>query len=89
MIEVPWSERPWSDHARRALAELVATGNDFTADDLIALVGTHAPNGTNNTIGSVIGAARKRGEIVAVGTVKSTQPRRRGGMVRLWAPVTR
>lgn len=79
---------PWGQRAREALRDLAASGASFTADDLIARVGhpdkSHAPNARNNSIGSLFREASTSNLIVAVGVQKSTQPERKGGMVRIW-----
>ncbi len=78
----------WRVEAQRALAVLAASGQKFTADDLVAQVGMpdngHKPNGRNNAIGSVFGEATSEKLIVAVGVTRSTTPTRKGGMVRIW-----
>ena len=78
----------WKFRAAAALADLAASGRPFDSDDLLKIVGhpdeNHAANGRNNAIGSVFREASTAGLIVPVGTRQSTQPRRKGGLVRLW-----
>lgn len=78
----------WADCADAALIILAGSGREFDSDDLIAAVGhpdpSHGANGGNSAIGSAFQRASRRGVIVAVGVRKSTQPHRKGGMVRIW-----
>lgn len=58
------------------------SGETFTADDLYARVRhlTSSPN----ALGALIGAAARRGEIVAVGVDTSKRPSRHSGLQRIW-----
>jgi hypothetical protein len=85
----PCSSQPsWRVRAERALHDLAATGRPFTADDLIGMVGhpddSHQANAGNNQIGAVFRDAAKEGLIVGTGYARSRQPRRKGGMIRVW-----
>jgi hypothetical protein len=79
----------WQLDAERALGELIAAGDPFTADDLIARCGHpdpgHSPNARNNGVGTLFREAAKAGRIVDTGRhVRSTTPSRKGGMIRVW-----
>ena len=75
--------------AMKALGELARSGHAFTADDLVAKVGhpdlDHEANGRNSVIGSLFRQAHRAGLIEPTGdTRQSTQPHRKGGLVRVW-----
>lgn len=78
----------WINQAEDAMRQLIAGGEPFSADDLLARVGSpdaeHAANGRNSTIGSLFGRYSAGGLIVAVGVAASQAPTRRGGMIRVW-----
>ena len=79
-----WHSRAWT-----ALHELAATGDPFTADDLIDRVGppdqSHRANSRNSSIGGLFSQAASDGWIVSDGrVVRSRQPHRKGGAVRVW-----
>lgn len=83
----------WSVEAGNALAGLAADGREFTADDLIALVGLPKdsdPN-ANNAVGALFSGARARGliEVVMVDaitpkTVKSKRALGHARRVSVW-----
>jgi len=77
----------WRARARWWIREL-DNGQWFTSDDLLEVMGSpdeaHAANGRNNLIGSVFGESHRAGEIKPVGVAQSKQPRRKGGLVRVW-----
>lgn len=82
----------WIEEAKCALRLLIDSGKEFTADDVVDLVGGypdghHDRNGRNNAMGAVFTWARTEGLIEAVGVAKSRQPHRRGGMIRVWEGV--
>ena len=68
--------------------DMVRCGDPFSADDLRDTVGepdtSSAPNGKNNSIGSVFREYSAMGVIEAIGVEKSTTPTRKGGMIRIW-----
>jgi hypothetical protein len=74
----------------RRLAELVADGVDFTADDVTAngtvtLDGDHSANGEQNGIGGLFNRASRRGLIEFTGAIaRSKAPHRKGGTIRVW-----
>lgn len=78
----------WKEAADEALRELAATGDQFSADDLVERIGppdlTRTPNGRNNSIGAVFSRARHAGLIEVVGYTRSTTPTRKGGLIRVW-----
>lgn len=84
-----WRERAWA-----ALADLAATNDGFTADDLLDRVGppddSHSPNGSNSAIGSLFRQAAAARLIESDGrVVQSRQPHRKGGAVRVWHGIQR
>lgn len=74
----------------RRLAELIAAGDPFSADDVtgdgaVTLDAGHGPNGAQNGIGAMINSAARRRLIVFTGDVtRSRAPHRKGGLQRLW-----
>lgn len=72
----------WSPAATRALRDLAATGEGFTADDVVARVGL--PRGTaqnaNNALGGLFAGASRAGLIVRTGDM--VESRRREGHAR-------
>jgi hypothetical protein len=78
----------WRERAEAELLRLADSGESFTADDLIAVVGqpdsAHAPNGANSAIGSLFRTAHALKWITPIGVKASRQPRRKGGMIRVW-----
>ena len=83
----------WSTRAERELRRLIDADVEFSSDDLEAAVGHpdagHSANGANNAIGTLFRAAKAAGRIEAVGVRQSTQPHRKGGMVRVWRRTAR
>lgn len=79
------TEDTWRAYARHELEVLARTGLDFTADDLVKVIG--APDHPNR-IGAAFLSARKAQIIEPTGTVvPSTTPSRHGGVVRVWRGV--
>ena len=78
----------WREAAEEALDELIESGEEFCADDLIAVVEqpdlTHAPNSRNNAIGAIFREASVNRRIEMVGTRCSSTPTRKGGLIRVW-----
>jgi hypothetical protein len=74
------------------LRELILEGVEFTADDLTAnglytANGDHAPNGSQNAIGSAFRRWHAQLLIEPTGqVVASRAPHRKGGMIRVWRP---
>ncbi len=75
----------------RRLAQLIMLGDPFSADDLtdggrIMLDPSGEANAGQNGVGAMVNAAARDGRIVFTGrTVKSSAPRRKGGLIRVWA----
>jgi hypothetical protein len=74
---------------QEAIAELARSGRIFTSDDVYPLIDIpdpeHRPNGKNNQIGMAFRHAHRLGVIrPIIGVRQSTQPSRKGGMVRQW-----
>ncbi len=74
---------PWKLAAERALADLAASGREWTSDDLLERVGLPIAS-SRNTVGAVIQAAVKRGDIEPVGYTQSTRPSAHGRVIRVW-----
>ena len=86
------SDEPWSIRAWRALHDLIAVGEPFTADEMADRVGypddAHTPNAGNSAIGALFRQARAQGLIKLNGKVrKSRQPHRKGGLNQEWIGV--
>lgn len=79
----------------RRLAWFVVQPQPFTADDLtdngqIAIDPSHAANGAQSGIGSLIQwAARERLIEWTGAVVKSKAPKRKGGAIRVWSGTTK
>jgi CTP:molybdopterin cytidylyltransferase MocA len=79
--------QPWQARASVALDRLVATGEWFTADDLVRLVGVpDADHGQNrsNAVGSFFSHAARRGVIVRVGFRPSVRVMGHARTVSVW-----
>ena len=77
----------WLSCAEAALAVLVASGREFTADDIRAL-GVPDPD-IPNRWGSLMAAAKARGDIIWVGFGVSHSPSRNGGYLMRWQGIPR
>jgi NAD(P)-dependent dehydrogenase (short-subunit alcohol dehydrogenase family) len=73
--------REWADVGWDELDLLARSGRLFTADDLIAEVGS-APS--PSAIGALFRQASRIGLIECVGTTTSVRISRHGGLTRLW-----
>lgn len=73
----------WKRVAEKRLAELAATGREFTAEDLRERVG-HPLGSHDNSMGPLFGAAARRGEIVHVGYQQATRPEAHARILRVW-----
>jgi hypothetical protein len=71
----------WKDAADAAIAQLAASGVEFTADDIRAICG---PPSRPNAVGSRFQAAARRGLIRMVGTRIATRPSLQSCLVRVW-----
>ena len=78
----------WREEAIEAGKTLARSGDPYTADDLIEAVGLpdehHSPNGRNNAVGSIFRELKASGWIEEVGTARSRQPKRKGGLILVW-----
>jgi hypothetical protein len=79
-----WRQRAWL-----VLCELAASGDEFTADDVLDRAGhpddRHEANSANSAIGSLFRRAASEGRIMQAGrTVRSRQPHRKGGAIQVW-----
>lgn len=87
-IQLTLTPPDWRTWAMTEIERLARTGLPFTSDDLLDAVGhpdmSHAPNGGNNLIGSVMREAKQRGLIEAIRYRPARQQHRKGGIVRLW-----
>lgn len=79
--------QPWPVVAAAWIDDRPA-GAAFSADDLVSAVGLpRGPGGLNAAVGAVIGAARRRGLIRAIGWEASTRAATHGRAVRVWERV--
>ena len=83
----------WRARALAAGIMLADTGQPFTSDDIIDRVGPpdpdHTANGANNTVGSIFRQLANDGVIETDGrVVRSRQPHRKGGAIRVWRGTT-
>jgi hypothetical protein len=77
-------DRAWGEAAAEALEQLVADGLEFTADDLLQLVGQPSSPGA---VGGVFKKAANAGLITCVGVTTSQRISRHGGLQRVWIGV--
>jgi len=66
---------PWKLRALDVLEDLAASGEPFTADDLVAVTGlpeSSTPN-ANNAVGAVFNAVARRGLIVKTGAYRKSR----------------
>jgi hypothetical protein len=73
----------WKLAAERVVRELAATGREFTAETVRERTG-HPLASHPNALGALLGAAARRGEIVAVGFVQATRPEAHARILRVW-----
>ena len=72
------------------LAVLILWGDPFTSDEVtlrgsVTAAGDHAPNASQNSIGSLFQSASRQGWIAFTGeTRRSAAPHRKGGLIRVW-----
>ena len=82
----------WQTAAAKAIAVLADTGDTFTADDLLDVVGppdyAHTPNAANSAIGAAFANASRHDVIRPVGVARSRTPSRKGGLIRVWQGTT-
>jgi hypothetical protein len=78
--------RPWRDRAEAGIIQLADSGREFSADDLVALVGPPVSS-SQNAIGPVFAWAAREGLIECVGFRQSERSSRRGGITRVWRGV--
>ena len=75
----------WRSCAEEALDVLIASGAEFTSDDLELTFGIpHPEKGEANHVGSLIASYRARGRIVEVGRRRSTRPSANGRKIAVW-----
>jgi hypothetical protein len=72
------SAEAWRRAAYAALAALARFGDEFVCDDIVALVGRQPHH--RKQLGSVLGAAARYGQIVAVGATFGAS----GRLIRIW-----
>lgn len=77
----------WAHHADKAIKQLAATGQPFTADDVRALIPDGLTPAHNNAWGGLFSAWRTNGTITPVGYRQSTHGPRHGGIQRIWKGV--
>lgn len=82
---------PWSTTARRILELLAETGEEFTSEDLTAIVGLprEAPGmNRNNAVGAVISGAARAGVIERVGYRLARRPNQHAANLAVWRGIT-
>lgn len=82
----------WKAAALEELRRLAASGTRFTSEDITAVVGL--PSGEiaqhkNNAVGTLMGGARKRGEIIEVDWTRSTRPSSNGARLSVYVGAKR
>lgn len=75
----------WRDSCDRAIARLAASGVEFTADEVRAVVGD--PPNHPNAMGARFLSAAKSRLIERVGYKKPTRPSRHANVVAIWRGV--
>lgn len=76
--------RDYRHRAEAALAQLIAAGRPFTAEDIRTAVGDDLDDARPNVLPSVIGTAATRRIIVPAGEYRSTRRSRRASRNRVW-----
>lgn len=76
--------REYREHAERALAELIRSKREFSADDIRTRIPKDVIAHHVNVLPSVIGAARSRGDIVPVGRCRTTRRTRHSSRNTVW-----
>lgn len=76
--------RTYRWHAEKALAELIRSKREFTADDIRARIPQNVVAHHANVLPSVIANARSRGDIVPVGRCRTTRPSRHASRNTVW-----
>jgi hypothetical protein len=76
--------RPYRWHAEKALADLVKSRREFTADDIRNRIPKGVVAHHVNVLPSVIANARSRGDIVPVGRCRTTRPSRHSSRNTVW-----
>lgn len=74
-------DAPWRAVADRAIADLAARGEPFSAEDVCRLAGRPAKA---NAVGARISAAARSGRIVRSGFAKAVRPERHSNVMALW-----
>jgi hypothetical protein len=77
-------DRAWAEAAAEGLEQLAADGREFTADDLLQLVGQPSSPGA---VGGVFKKAANADLIRCVGVTSSQRISRHGGLQRVWVGV--
>lgn len=81
------ADRPWLSCAEAALSVLIRRGKPFTAADLTDL-GVPDPDHSCRW-GSLLAAAKARGDILPLGIAISRRPGRNSGYCRQWLGIPR
>lgn len=76
--------RSYRWHAEKALAELIRSKREFTADDIRARIPKDVVAHHVNVLPSVIANARSRGDIVPVGRCRTTRRSRHASRNTVW-----
>lgn len=85
-VSLPSSE--WERAARHTIWEFARSGQPFTSEDVTARIGfpdeTHAPNGRNNRIGTMIQSLAKQYGYRQVDERMATNLRSNGRTIKVW-----
>lgn len=76
--------RDFAWHAARVMARFMREHREFSAEDIRREIPAGVEPHHPNVLGSVIGAARSRGEIVPVGRCLTTRPSRHASRNTVW-----
>lgn len=80
----------WKQEAEAAIEILIKIGNDFSTDDVHALLDSKGVKTHNNSaIGGLMQKYSRRGYIRFLRHINSTRKTRHSSTVRLWRPVVR
>ena len=73
-----------TEHINAAIADLIAEGQEFTAEDIRDRLPEDARPHSDNLLPAVIGSMAARRKIRRVGERRCTRPSRRAGWMRVW-----
>jgi hypothetical protein len=77
----------WAEQAKATIQALAATGEQFTADDVIQRIGLptqYAGMNANNAVGAAVSAAARRKEITRIGFASANRASSHGRVLSVW-----